>query len=164
MRRLLTTAALLASLTAHAAPASQDSVENLLAATKTETMMDAMYAGMEQLMRQGMQQATQGKPLSAEQQRVMDGFATRFAAVMREEMGWQKLRPQFVQLYRDSFDQEEIDGMLAFYASPAGLAVVNKMPVVMQKSMALSQSLMQSFMPKMTAAMKDAVAEARIGN
>jgi len=119
--------------------------------------MDSMYAGMEQMMRQG-------KPLSAEQQRVLDGFATRFAAVMREDMSWQKMRPLYVQLYRDSFDQEEIDGMLAFYASPAGLAVVNKMPVVMQKSMALSQSLMQSFIPKMTAAMKDAMTEAKIAN
>lgn len=164
MRRLLTTAALLASLTAHAAPASQESVESLLAATKVEAMMDSMYAGMEQMMRQGMKQATQGKPVSAEQQRVLDGFATRFVAVMRDDMGWQKMSPLFVQLYRDSFDQDEVDGMLAFYASPAGLAVVNKMPVVMQKSMALSQSLMQSLIPKMTAAMKDAMAEAKIAN
>ena len=69
-----------------------------------------------------------------------------------------------MQLYRDTFEQEEVDGLLVFYASPAGQAYVNKMPVVMQKSMALSQSLMQSIIPKMTAAMQDAIAEAKISN
>ena len=74
------------------------------------------------------------------------------------------MKPLYVQLYRDTFEQEEVDGLLAFYASPTGQAFVNKMPMVMQKSMALSQSLMQSIIPKMTAAMKDAMAEAKVPN
>ena len=44
---------------------------------------------------------------------------------------------------------------------PAPLAAHYKMPVVMQKSMAISQSLMQSLVPKMTAAMKEAITEAK---
>lgn len=91
MRRLLAFAALLACLNVHAAPASAESVETLLAVTKVE-----------------------------------------------------------------------IDGLIAFYASPAGQAFINKMPVVLQKSMAISQSLMQSLMPKMSAAMKEAMTEAKI--
>lgn len=161
MRRILALAAFLA-LNAHAAPASQESVENLMAATKVETMMDSMYSSVEQMVRQGIKQAVQGKSLNPEQQRILDGVPAKFAAVMRDEMSWQKMKPLYVQLYRDTFDQEDVDGMLAFYATPAGQALVNKMPVVMQKSMALSQSLMQSLIPKMTAAMKDAMTEAKI--
>jgi len=164
MRRLLAFAALLAALNACATPASQESVESLLAATKAESMMDSMYGGVEQMMRQGMKQAAQGKPLSPEQQRIFDAVPTKFVAVMREEMNWQKMKPLYVQLYRDTFEQEEVDGLLVFYASPVGQAFVNKMPIVMQKSMALSQSLMQSIIPKMTAAMKDAMAEAKVSN
>ena len=164
MRKLLTFAALLAALNASAAPASQESVENLLAATKVESMMDSMYVGMEQMMRQGMNQAAQGKPLSAEQQRIFDAVPTKFVAVMREELNWEKMKPLYVQLYRDTFEQDEIDGLVAFYTSPAGKAFVNKMPLVMQKSLALSQSLMQSLIPKMKAAMKDAMAEAKVSN
>jgi hypothetical protein len=164
MRRLLALVTLLASLNAYATPASQESVESLLAATKADSMMDSMYGGMEQMMRQGMKQALQGKSLSPEQQRIFDTVPTKFVAVMREEMSWQKMKPLYVQLYRDTFEQEEVDGLLAFYASPTGQAFVNKMPMVMQKSMALSQSLMQSIIPKMTAAMKDAMAEAKVPN
>jgi hypothetical protein len=46
-------------------------------------------------------------------------------------------------------------------ASHAGQAVVNKMPAVLQKSVAISQSLMASFIPKMRAAIDEAMAEAK---
>ena len=164
MRRLLALVTLLATLNAYATPSSQESVENLLAATKVESIMDSMYGGMEQRMREGMKQAAQGRPLTPEQQRIFDAVPAKFVVVMREEMNWQKMKPLFVQLYRDTFEQEEIDGLLVFYASLAGQAYVNKMPVVLQKSIALSQSLMQSIIPKMAAAMKEAMAEAKIAN
>jgi hypothetical protein len=162
MRIFLTFVALLSTLNAFAAPASQESVENLLMATKAESMMDSMYGGMEQMMRQGMRQAVKDKPLSPEQQRILDAVPTKFVAVMREEMNWQKMKPLYVQLYRDTFEQEEIDALIVFYASPVGQTFLKKMPLVMEKSMALSQSLMQSIIPKMTAAMKDAMAQAKV--
>ena len=145
MKRVLAFAALLAALNAYAAPASQESVENLLVATKVESMMDSMYSGMEQVMRQGMEQGIQGKPISPEQQRILNAMPAKFVVVMREEMNWQKIKPLYVQLYRDTFEQEEVNELLVFYASPAGQALLNKMPVVMQKSFALSQQLMEAY-------------------
>jgi len=163
MKKLLALAALVTSLGAHAAPASEESVERLLAATNAEALMPSIYAGMEQLMRQSMQQAVKGKPLTAEQQRALDAAPSKFAAVMKDEMSWQKLKPKYVQLYRETFEQEEVDGLLAFYASPAGQAMLTKMPVVMQKSFAMSQSMMQSVLPKLEEALKAALAEAKAG-
>ena len=162
MKRLLALLSLLTALSAHAAPASRESVENLLVATKAESMMSSVFAGMDQIMRQSMAQAAQGRSLNAEQQRVLDAMPPKFIAIMREEMSWQKMKPQYVQLYVETFEQEEVDGLLAFYASPTGQALLNKMPVVVQKSMALSQSLMQSALPKMQAAIKEALAEANV--
>ena len=164
MRTLVAFIALVCSLNAHSAPASQESVENLLVVTRVESLMTSMYSGMEQMMRESMKQMVQGKPLNAEQQRLLDSLPGRFVAVMREEMSWQRMKPLYVQLYQDTFEQDEVDGLLAFYTSPTGQAFLNKMPVVMQRSMALSQSLMQSALPKMTAAMKEALSEAKIPN
>ncbi len=39
---------------------------------------------------------------------------------------------------------------------------MDKMPVVMQKSMALSQSMMKSVIPKMAAAIDEAMVEAKV--
>ena len=38
---------------------------------------------------------------------------------MREEMTWDRLHPLYVRIYQESFTQEEIDGLIVFYESPA---------------------------------------------
>jgi len=146
---------------AHAAPPSAESVEALLVATRSEALAEGMYANLEQYMRQAMAAATQGQPVTAEQQRVLDAVPAKFSAVIRQEMSWSKMRPLYVQIYQESFSQEEIDGLIAFYRSPAGQAFVAKMPVVMQKSMQLMQTQMGPMMVRMKTAMEEAVAEAK---
>jgi hypothetical protein len=161
MRRLLILAAFVLAGAAQAEPPSRESVERLLDISRTESMIDSMYGNIEQAMRQGMQQSVQGKPLSAEQQRFLDAVPGKFVAIIREELAWAKMKALYVQVYLDSFEQEEIDGLIAFYASPAGQAFIRKMPAVMQRTMSLMQSMMQSITPKMKAAIDDALAEAR---
>ena len=156
---------LLASLTfaslAHCAPASQESIDRLLVDAKVEKMLDTMLVNIDQVMRRSMDASTQGQPLSPEQRRVVDATTTKFVQVMRDEMTWDKLRPLYVQIYQESFTQEEIDGLIAFYESPAGVAFIEKMPVVMQKSMSIMQSRMAPMLEKMKAAMKDAIPETK---
>jgi uncharacterized protein len=144
---------------AHCAPASEESIDRLLADAKVEKLLDTMLVNVDQVMRRSMEASMQGQQLSPEQRRAIDATAATFVQVMREEMTWDKLRPLYVQIYQESFTQEEIDGLIAFYESPAGVAFVEKMPVVMQKSMSLMQSRMAPMMEKMKAAMKDAIAK-----
>ncbi|MDR7094348.1 DUF2059 domain-containing protein [Hydrogenophaga laconesensis] len=150
------------SLTAHAAPPSDASIATLLSVTQSDKMLDTMYANMEQMIRQGMQQATAGKALSDEQKRVMELAPTRIARLMREEITWASMEPMIVQVYRESFDQAEIDGLIAFYQSPVGQSFVAKMPLVMQRSMDASQAQLQAFMPKLQQAMAEVMKEARL--
>ena len=161
IHKLLSVVCFFIACNAYASPASQQSVEELLAVTRAGAMIDSVYGNMEQLMRQGALQGTQGRAMTPEKQRVLDSMIPRMVAVMRQEFNWERLKPQYIQLYRDTFEQEELDGLIAFYKSPAGQAYVDKMPVVLQKSIAISQSIMQSLMPKMMAEVKDAMAEAK---
>jgi hypothetical protein len=75
----------------------------------------------------------------------------------RNDLG--QIAPPLRQIYQESFTQEEIDGLIAFYESPAGVAFVEKMPFAMQKSMSIMQSRMAPMMEKIKAAMKEAIAE-----
>jgi uncharacterized protein len=61
---------------------------------------------------------------------------------------WEKIRPQFAKAYSETFSEEEIDGMLAFYESPAGRAMIAKMPMLMGKVMAVTQAQMGDLMPE----------------
>ena len=162
MRRLVTLICLAATLaTAQAAPPSEASIEALLTVTKAERLLDGMYANIEQMMRQSMQAAVQGQTLSDEQRRVLDAAPARLAKVMREELSYASLKPLYVGIYRESFTQDEVDGLLAFYRSPAGVAMIEKMPLVMQKSMVGVQQRMGPIMDKLRQAMEAAVADAK---
>lgn len=153
--------ALFASFAVQAAPASEASIEQLLTVTKAEALLDGMKSSIEPMFNQTLEESMRGQPMTDQQKQWAQKFQTRVRALMQEELAWNKLKPQYIQIYRESFEQEDIDGMLAFYASPAGQAMINKMPVVMQKSMQLSQRMMQSMMDKMTGLAEEAAKEAR---
>jgi hypothetical protein len=162
MRTLLTVVSLLLALPAGAAPATPESIEELLRLTKAEGVLDAMYANMDGLMRRALAESLKGQKLTPGQQRSIEAAPARFAGVMREEMSWAKVRPLYVQIYRESFTQEEVDALTAFYRTPAGAAFVDKMPVVMQKSIGALQSRMGPLLEKMKVAVDDALAEAGV--
>jgi len=63
------------------------------------------------------------------------------------------------EIYRKSFSQSEIDGMLKFYKTPAGKAVIAKMPVVMQNTMQVMQGEMAEMVPKMQQLMADTASQ-----
>jgi uncharacterized protein len=139
-----------ASPVAHAAdtPASEASIKRLMEITNSKNMVDAMMAQMDGLMRNTMKQATNGQPLTAEQEAIMADMRTKVTALMKDELKWSTLEPVLVDVYRKSFTQQEVDGMLSFYQSPAGRAVIAKMPLVMQNSMQAMQGRMAALMPK----------------
>ncbi|MBQ0934217.1 DUF2059 domain-containing protein [Ideonella paludis] len=152
---------LMLALNCHAAPASQASVEELLVVTKSESMIDSVYANLDQMIAQSMRQATQGEKLTAEQQRVMEALPAKLVALFRQEYSWATMKPQMIKIYMESLEQEDVDDLLVFYKSRGGQALINKMPVVMQKSMQLSQSMLQAILPKMRATMMQAIEEAK---
>jgi uncharacterized protein len=120
-----------------------------------------MLANLDPIMRQSMTTVTKGQQLSAGQLQELDAARVRTIQAIREEMAWDKMHPLYVQIYQETFTQEEIDGLIAFYKSPAGVAFVDKMPVVMQKSMSIMQSRMAPMMERMRAAARQAVDESK---
>ena len=157
-------ALLLAILTsqANAEPASADSAKKLLKITRSEAMLDSMYVLMQQSMQQSVDQSMAGKSLTPEQQRIMNAVPAKVFSAMRSELNWAKLEPQYVQLYTETFDQSEVDGLIAFYEGPAGKAFVDKMPLVLQKSAAIARSHMQAVLPQMQAIVQQAITDAKV--
>ncbi len=146
----------------HAEPASAEAIEQLLAMTKAEALLDTMYANADQMMRQSMRQSVGNRTLTAQQQRALDEMPAKFVAIMRQELNWATLKPMYVRIYQESFEQEEIAGLIAFYGTPAGQALITKMPVVMQKSMSIVQDQMRTLIPRMGQVVEQSMKEAGI--
>ena len=145
---LLLAAALTFSISTQAAPPTNKSVEKLLELSKAGKLMDSVFSQMDGMMKTSMKQVTKGKPLSAEEQAIMDRQQTKMIAIMKEEFSWAKMKEPFVQVYRETFSQGEVDGLIAFYQSPTGQAFVDKQPELMKNTMAIMQQRMGPMMQK----------------
>lgn len=140
--------AVIAPVPVYAAPASEASVHELLEVTRARQMLEQVYGQMESMYAGSMQQAL-GDDVTPEAQARMQRFSARMTALMKQEMGWDVMAPMYVDIYSKSFSEDEIQGMLAFYRTPAGQAVIEKMPLVMQNTMQAVQERMGAMMPAM---------------
>lgn len=71
--------------------------------------------------------------------------------LMKKEMSWENLKPDFEKLYAETYSAEELDGLLKFYQSPLGKKFIEKQPEMQRKTMLMMQQLMMRIMPKIQA-------------
>jgi hypothetical protein len=141
-----------------AAP-SEASIKQLLEVAQARKLVDSIMAQMDNLMSETMAQATKGQTVPPKVQKEIDRGRSEALAMMKELLDWSKLEPIYVRVYQKSFSQQEVDGMIAFYKTPAGQAVVGKMPAVMQNTMDEMQQMMAPVMQKIQKMQQDVVAE-----
>jgi hypothetical protein len=158
MRKLAYIAVLaLFPLVSAAAAPSPESIDSLLAASHMEEITSSIVAGSGQYVRQAIAEAGRGRQLTAKQQQTLDGIADSFSKSAKEELAYAKLHARYAAIYGENFSQEEVDGLVAFYKSPAGVAYLKKMPVVMQKSQELTRSVMLPLMKRLQSDLADAI-------
>lgn len=129
---------------AQAAPPSDASINDLMRAMQLETLLNQalkqMDEGMAKGMEQGLQKSIQGKELTAPQKAAVEKFRTKVDQTVKEELSFGKVQDIYLQSYRETFSQEEVNAITAFYKSPAGKAITEKYPAAMQKANSLMQS------------------------
>jgi uncharacterized protein len=114
---------------------------------------------MDAYMKQVMQHATQGQHVTPEIQKDIDKRQTEMMDVVKKVLDWEKLEPMYVRVYQKSFTQGEVDGLVAFYKTPTGQALLTKMPVVMQNTLNEVQQMMQPMMQRVQQMQQEVVAE-----
>lgn len=144
---------------AAATPPSEASIKQLLEVAQARKLIDSVMSQMDTLMLQTIQQVTQGKEVSPKIQKEIDKQQAEVTGLMKELLDWSKLEPMYVRIYQKTFSQQEVDGMIAFYKTPAGQAVIAKMPTAMQNTMDEMQQMMLPVMQKMQRMQQDVAAE-----
>ncbi|MDD2987793.1 MAG: DUF2059 domain-containing protein [Zoogloea sp.] len=157
---LLVTTLLIGS-SAFAAPPSNESISQLLVATRMERSVSVAQQSLDQAVRNSIAQGLQGKTLTPQGRKVIDTFTAEAGTIIRKEINWADLKSAYIKLYAETFTQEEVDGLLAFYRSPAGVALLEKMPIVTQKSAAITQQRIGPLVEKLKASMAKTVQDAK---
>jgi uncharacterized protein len=142
---------------APSSPPSEASIKQLLELAQARKLIDSVMGQMDNLMQQSIAQATRGQQIPPKVQKDIDQRRAETVAMMKELLDWSKLEPMYLRVYQKTFSQQEVDGMIAFYKTPAGQAVIAKMPVVMQNTIEEMQQMMSPVIQKIQKMQQDVV-------
>jgi len=101
-------------------------------------------------MRSMMEQQFTRMGASEDMKPILKRYTDKLFNIMEQTLSWQTLKEDMISIYVNAFSEDELKGMLAFYKSPVGLSVIEKMPAAMQQSMIT----MQRRMPKLQEQLK----------
>jgi uncharacterized protein len=96
-----------------------------------------------------MTQQMSGNNATPENKARFDDFQKKVFKLIGDRMGWSAMEPAYVDLYARNFTDEELDGIIAFYKSPAGVALVEKLPSLTSQGTQLAQERMATIQPQL---------------
>jgi uncharacterized protein len=161
VRELMICACLLVAAPAMAddRPPSDASIDQLLTLINARQLIDQMKGQFDSMFAGTIKNALQGQPLTPERQAIVDRMQAKMSAVMSEMLNWESLEPIYIRTYRSSLTQDELDGMIAFYASAPGQAYIHKIPLIMQNVMIEMQGMLKPMQEKLAEIQKQTLQE-----
>jgi hypothetical protein len=145
-------------------PASEESVKQLLQIMGIHQLLDENLRQVDERVTAGLQREYAGRNLTPEQEAILMRTRDKVAAVVKESISWEAMEPVSIRIYREALTQEELDGMLAFYKTPAGEAVIKKLPRLSQDMSNEIQGMLRSMMPKLIAIQKQSEDEMKLAS
>jgi hypothetical protein len=138
---------------------TEASVRKLLAVAHLDTLLGSTSKQVEASLRAGVKREIEDQPLNPQQRAILEGMQDKMVAIMRQQLDWARMEPYIAGLYRDTFTQQEVNGMIAWYNSPTGKAVVAKEPLIMQKVTEDAQRRVQDVVPRLVQLQKETVVQ-----
>lgn len=132
----------------------QAKIERILDLTNSQAMIERTFDQITSMI--DSQMKAQMPNASSEAMARTQEIQKKLMDLMKSRFSWEKMRPEFVRIYGETYSDEEIDGLLAFYQSAAGQGFIRKSPELTQKILAVSQSQLGDLMPEIQRITKEA--------
>ena len=86
--------------------------------------------------------------LPAEQKKKIEEMQKKIKALMLQEMGWEKVKSDYVKLYLSVYDVEELKEVTKLLKTPIGQKMIDKEMEIIPKAMKIGQAKAKELMPK----------------
>jgi uncharacterized protein len=134
MNRISIALALILALTlpaaAHADAASQRAkAEDLINLNNTQKTVQQIAANITTQI-DTVADRSAGPDATADQKAKIEDFKKQAAQLIDASLGWASMKPAILDIYVKNFTEEQLDAILAFYKTPAGVALLEKMPEI----------------------------------
>jgi hypothetical protein len=150
MRRLaiLLIAVLAFPLAARADEASKRAkIDELFTVMHMDRTMQQLMDAMEKQVIPMTQQMFGGGVPEPLKQQVADMQKQMFQLI-EQQMGWKAMEPAYVEIYARNFTEDQIDDIVAFYKTPTGAALLDKLPALTTEGMQAAQAKMVTLEPQ----------------
>ncbi len=142
-------AMLVSPLYAHADTVSkQRKVGELLVTLHLEEETGRQLRPQEESFRALSQQQMEGATPDPDQKKAFEDFRTQVFSLLRGAGRWSAIRDAYLQLYAETYSEQEVDGMLAFYRPPVGQSVIAKTPELTQRCSLILEKRLDSVKPR----------------
>ena len=84
-------------------------------------------------------------------------FSGKLWELIRKEMSWENMKDDYIKVYSEVFTEDELKELIIFYKSPIGLKFIEKTPLLMQKTMEISQVRTKRLMPEINRIVEESV-------
>jgi uncharacterized protein len=157
----LISSALLISCAAFAndAPPSDASIQELTTLSRSQEVFRNMKPQMDAMIASSIKEASQGQTITPERQAVLDRMREKMVAAYDEAFNGQAMQNVMLRVYQATYTQDEVDGLIAFYKTPAGQALINKSPLMMQNMMDEMRQMMRPMTQRMMQIKQDSERE-----
>lgn len=147
MKKIIFTICIALSAPSFAETPSEKSLTKLLEVTKTQQFLEQSIQDIDTTLQSSMRRALLGKAPTQDQVAIAQDTRDQIFAVLKEELSWERMKKDLMSVYAETFTQEEVDGILAFYETKAGKALLNKIPTVIDKNKVLVQERLVAIRP-----------------
>jgi len=127
----------------------QQKIERIIELTSPDTVVTEIVTQVSGMMKQ-----IQPNPTPQQKNRTQEAL-DKIAKLAKDRIA--KIRPELVKAYSETFTDEELDGMLAFYETPVGRATVAKLPAINTRMSGLIQAEVNALGPQINKLAEDAL-------
>ena len=131
------------------------SAEAFLTLAHADKLGTPVYMQVQQMFAQRFEQTKAPESKKA----LLETYQAKANAALDQAIGWNKLKPDMVKLYTTNFSESELKDLVAFYKSPLGKKVLEKMPQLTQQSAQMTQAKLESAVPVVNKLLADMTAE-----
>lgn len=141
--------AAMCSVSAWASPAQDATIEKLLVLTEAQKSADTAVADADDFIQSTVQPMTEQETVPARQRQTAKNCLENYRKMIHESLGWETLKPEYIRIYRETFTEEELQDLTAFYESPTGRMLIQKTPQLENKMGAVMDQRMKAMMERL---------------
>ena len=131
--------------------ASNASIAQLLKVSHADQAINGAREHMHNMIKQMPKQMR----LQEQHRDIASPYILKMAALVDAQVTWDKVKPPIVEAYANTFNQQEVDALTAFYQTPVGTKLIEKSPQLMHESMQAAQKIMAAMTPQLQQLQKE---------